>query len=341
MDKNKKRILYFDVLNVISCFSVVCLHTNSYVHSFSKDNWWWLRVFVEVVCYFAVPVFFMLSGATLMGYRKRYSTADFIRKRFLRAFFPYLCWGVIFSLLSIYSLGLSNVDIKEMLLRFTTGNIPYTNYWFFIPLFLLYFYIPFLSIMIVKLNYKQFIYLIIVMFFFQSFLPTIYEVLDLDYSFFQYHQQQQLPIAGYFIYALLGYFIVSFDVEKNNRLCRWIYALAIVSLVCRYILVYQSDTREPALFTYFGLYAFFPAIALFLLCKRLSIKNLRVANGFNYLAKRSYGVYLIHTFVINLLSHEIEMKSPVMIFLAILVYVISILIVSLMQKFKLTKYLVP
>lgn len=38
---NNKRIAYYDLLNVISCFGVVCLHSNGYVHSFVKDSWWW------------------------------------------------------------------------------------------------------------------------------------------------------------------------------------------------------------------------------------------------------------------------------------------------------------
>lgn len=46
---NNKRIAYYDLLNVISCFGVVCLHSNGYVHSFVKDSWWWLRVLVEVL----------------------------------------------------------------------------------------------------------------------------------------------------------------------------------------------------------------------------------------------------------------------------------------------------
>ena len=94
---NNRRKAYYDLLNVISCFGVVCLHSNGYFHSFVKDLWWWLGVLIEVLFYFAVPVFFMLSGATLMTYRERYSTAQFIKKRFLKVVIPYFFWGV-FSL---------------------------------------------------------------------------------------------------------------------------------------------------------------------------------------------------------------------------------------------------
>ena len=137
-----KRVTYFDILNVISCFSVVCLHSNSYIHVFDKDEWWWLRVLVEVLFYFAVPVFFMLSGANLIPYRNRYSTTQFIRKRAVKVVFPYVFWGCFFVCVHILISGFSNVNINEIILGFINGKIRYTNYWFFIPLFLVYIYIP-------------------------------------------------------------------------------------------------------------------------------------------------------------------------------------------------------
>ena len=70
---NNKRILYLDIINVVSCFSVVALHCDSYIHQYNHaDNIWWLRVLINVLFYNAVPLFFMLSGATLVGYHKKY-----------------------------------------------------------------------------------------------------------------------------------------------------------------------------------------------------------------------------------------------------------------------------
>ena len=130
-----QRVLYFDVLNVVSCFSVVCLHSNGYVHEYVKDGYWWLRVLIEVLCFFAVPVFFMLTGATLMEYRKKYSTKIYLEKRLQKAFLPFLFWSVIFLLfhliISIRS-GNDPLSLKDVFEALVTGKIPYTNYWFFI-----------------------------------------------------------------------------------------------------------------------------------------------------------------------------------------------------------------
>ena len=105
-----KRIVYFDILNVIACFCVVCMHCNGWIHKFIKDDLWGARVLVEVVCYFAVPVFFMLSGATLLNYRQRYSTTEFYKKRFIRTVIPYLFWGYAIFMFLGYLLANNNYE---------------------------------------------------------------------------------------------------------------------------------------------------------------------------------------------------------------------------------------
>ena len=68
---DKKRVLYFDILNIVACFCVIWLHCNGIVHKFSQDRAWATSLIVETIAYWAVPVFFMLTGATLMNYRKK------------------------------------------------------------------------------------------------------------------------------------------------------------------------------------------------------------------------------------------------------------------------------
>ena len=93
------RILYFDLLNIAATICVVYLHCNGMVHTFARGWNWVLGLAIECVFYWAVPVFFMLSGATLIGYRKRYSTADYLKKRVSRIFVPFFAWSLIWYLL--------------------------------------------------------------------------------------------------------------------------------------------------------------------------------------------------------------------------------------------------
>lgn len=91
-----KRVVYFDVLNILACFCVICLHCNGIVHTYTQTSAWAQSLAVEVICYWAVPIFFMLTGATLMNYRSKYDTKTFFgialnERSFLSCFFLFLC----------------------------------------------------------------------------------------------------------------------------------------------------------------------------------------------------------------------------------------------------------
>ena len=68
-DKNK-RLIYLDILNILSIFAVVAMQMNGSVHSLPLNKSWAFSLLVHTLCYFAVPIFVMISGATLMNYRK-------------------------------------------------------------------------------------------------------------------------------------------------------------------------------------------------------------------------------------------------------------------------------
>ena len=252
-EKPTSRVLYFDILNVLACISVVILHSNKYIHTFQKDEWWWLRVLIEVLFYSAVPIFFMLSGATLFPYRQRYSTRTFYRKRFLRTFVPFVFWSVLFYCIYVLNTGLDAISFKDIVQHVIEGKIPYTNYCFFIPLFLLYLFIPFLSIMVLRLSTKGAFSLCLILIVFQFVIPTVCALCGLVYD-------KSLPIGGYVIYALLGYYMSIYQIEKERKFMIVLFVLSIFSMGIRYSLIMGSEVKETILFSYFGLYALFPAM---------------------------------------------------------------------------------
>lgn len=330
----KERIVYYDVLNVVSCFSVVCLHCNGYIHSFIKDEWWWLRVLIEVVFYFAVPVFFMLSGATLFNFRERYTVSTFYKKRIYRTLIPFLFWGVFFYALHFVR---DNDPIcwTNIIGNFFTGHIPFTNYWFFIPLFALYIFIPFLSHIVLNVSSRCLLFLILLLVLLQSFIPTVCDMfgINIEYS---------LPMGGaYLVYALLGYYLSTTNVQLKDVAYYLVAILALLSLVIRYILIYGSDEKVTAYFTYMGLYVYFPSIFVFLTAKRYFSYS-QFADKLKFLSAKSLGVYLIHTFLIALIAIQTGNTSPVFVLCApFIVYICSVVVVSLFHKFEYAKYLMP
>ena len=331
-----KRIVYFDILNVIACFCVVCMHCNGWIHKFIKDDLWGTRVLIEVVCYFAVPVFFMLSGATLLNYRQRYSTTEFYKKRFIRTVIPYLFWGIIFYIIYLLR-GNPPFGWEETITRFTTGEIPYTFYWFFIPLFLLYIFMPFFSLMVEKLKNSQLLFLCILLFAFQSVIPTIFSMADLKLSF-------QIPIAGYAIFMFLGLLLANNNYESNHKFFWSLSVVCLLLLVCRYYLIYPLNEKSEPLFSYFGLYSILPSMWVFLFIKRIAkpLQEDRFSITWRFLASKSYGVYLLHAFFIVVLEQFIPMNSLLFITLGvIIIYLSAMMATYLLQQSRYTNYLLP
>ena len=74
MNKPKGKKLYIAILNILACQSVIILHANGVFWSHPSGSLWITSNFLETFFYPAVPIFFMISGATLLDYRQRYGT---------------------------------------------------------------------------------------------------------------------------------------------------------------------------------------------------------------------------------------------------------------------------
>lgn len=328
----KERVAYYDVLNVISCFGVICLHSNGMIHTFMKDDIWWLRVLIEVCFYFAVPVFFMLSGATLLNYRERYSTSEFYKKRLQRTVIPYLFWSITFYCL--YMIEHGACSWKEIINGLTMGQIPYTFYWFFIPLFMIYLFMPFLTLMVKQLNKKQLLILCTLLIVLQSFIPTLYLLLGIDLQF-------QLPIGGFITFTLLGYLLSISNYESNGKCFIWILLCSLASLIIRYLIIFDADEKPYGLFSYFGIYSILPSIAIFMVVKRM-VQHRTVHNIWRFLAKRSFGVYLLHFFIICVLRKYIPYTNLLFItFGTFIVYLLAVFITYTLQKNRYIKHIIP
>ena len=55
-----KKKIYIQILGVIACLAVVAMHVNGCFWQFSYDRYWITANIIECICYFAVPIFFMM-----------------------------------------------------------------------------------------------------------------------------------------------------------------------------------------------------------------------------------------------------------------------------------------
>ena len=139
-----ERILYIDILNIVAIISVVALHCNGIVHQYSSSRAWVTSLIVECVCYFAVPVFIMATGAKLLDYRKKYDTKTFFKKRFSKVLIPSIFW--IFIMI-IWKLNLGMLEINNIrdLLNIIFSNKMESTYYFIWEIMGIYLTLPIIS----------------------------------------------------------------------------------------------------------------------------------------------------------------------------------------------------
>ncbi|WP_180326749.1 acyltransferase [Raoultibacter phocaeensis] len=295
-----KRTLYFDLLTIVSCFAVVCLHCNALVHSFEPTPSWDAALVVEVVAYFAVPVFFMLTGANNMRYREKYGTGEFLKRRLKKLVIPFVIWSLLIYLLQHVVVAQPiDATIGGFLTSFMAGTIE-PIYWFFFAIISLTLAMPVLSLL--ADHRKALWYLVGVSFALMSVAPLLFKAVDLPWN-----SSLNLPVAGgYVMYAVLGYLVATGDVPKKYRIA--VYVAAVACLVFRYAFTYvgsyELGATDRTLFTYTAFTAVLPALAVFLLFKQHDWSSpffSKHARAITAISGCSFGIYLIHKIILDYL----------------------------------------
>lgn len=343
----QQRIAYFDLLNICACFCVICLHCNNVVHYlYSNLRVWYQALAIETICYWAVPIFFMLSGATLLNYRERYSTKTFFKKRFFKTMIPWLFWSVvIFSVDYMQGVYLNNdITIKKFISMLLTNKIE-TTYWFFPVLFAVYTAIPVLAALVeTKDSKKVFWYMFFMGFFTYSVCPLLFKHLGISFNY-----ALQFPILGgsYLLFVVLGYLLSTEDIKPKHRYM--LYGMAIFSMLFRYIgtviLSAQNGMIDKTFFDYPQWHSVILAAAVFVFFKYLPLSFDRKIGGvLSKISSCSFGIYLIHTLVIA----AMKIVLPVQVTMwewrylgPFLIYGISLVVVLIIKQLPVVRNLVP
>ena len=339
----RKNYAYIDVLNILACICVIGMHCNGIVHRFELVPAWWRSLLVEVLGYWAVPGFCMISGATMMNYRQRYETRTFIKRRLMKVGIPLIFWTAVFYTYkrlngSIQWAGMR--DFINLLLNFRVESV----YWFFGPLLMIYASLPVLS----KLSeYRKLLeYMIGFGVITISVLPFVCNLLGLTFN-----GHFTFPLTGgYCLYALIGYYL------HTTKFRRWqrgvIYFCGIAGAALRYFhtgLTFAAQgTASTLTWGYMNLPALMLAVAVFVfvqtICEHSFFQKEAVYDVLQKMASGSFGVFLIHIFVMNFLTARLSidvyglMRQFIFPFV---VYGICLVIVRIVQQSKLGKYIFP
>lgn len=339
-----KRVLYFDILKVLSSFAVVLIHVISqfwYDLSPNSINFIILTI-IDGLVRFVVPIYFMISGALFLNEDKKITISDVFKKYILRIFIIYIFWNMVYSVGT--SIFLYNIPItfNGVINNFINTILGYDYYHLSFLVLIIGFYlsVPIIKLITKKENKKLIEYFIIILFIFISVNPILSK-------FFGINIKYNIMFNGYILYAILGYYFHSFDISRRTKSI--IYILGIIGfLVTSFGTIYYSNMLgypNEYLFSYLTPNVVFLSSFIFIVFKDLKIKSKKVIDVITFLSKNYFGIYLIHGLVIGLilktglLNLQINLVLLIL-FAGVLTFIISLIVTYLISKVKILKKLV-
>ncbi len=338
----KKRVVYFDILKVISCFLVILIHVisrNWYTLELKSSNFLILTI-LDSICRCAVPIYFMISGAIFLDQNKDIKIKDILKKYVLNIFLIFIFWNIIYSVLDliINKNEIINFNvIKNIFISTITGKgIFHLN--FLVIIIGFYLCVPILRQITKKENKKIIEYFIILLFIFTC-VPSILNLFNINLKY-------PILFTGFTLYFILGYYLNTFELKKKYRYI--IYFWGIICLVLTPILTMNdslvSNIHSEKYFYYGSFNIYIYSASLFLLFKEI-FKNKEESKLLQEMSKIYFGVYLIHGLVLGVLikcgifniNINLSVKT---IIISLIVFIISFMCSFIISKIPLIKRLI-
>ena len=350
--KTSKRYFGIDLIRVVACFLVMQTHAgeiyyiedNGDLIRNEKNIWPGIFNSLARVC---VPLFVMISGYLLLPMKTDYST--FLKKRFTRVSFPFIAFCIFYD---IYYYIRGVIDVKTMLI-----NIPkiFINYgselghlWFMYMIMGVYLLIPIFSPWI-KSAKKEHFYFYFVIWLISSF--SCYIHLAFPQIWGEVYWNNNTVVQGFigdFGYAVLGAFIKLHLKEKN------LYILGIIlyligSGFTMFGFLYKREeatTCEEIEVTwkFDSINVVIATFGVFLLLRKVECKNEKVVKIFNDIALKSYGMYLIHIFFLQLYAYAFDATNQFPLWcifvIAILTFITSYLVIKGISYIPYSQYII-
>ena len=348
-----KRILYLDIARTIAIILVVLCHATETIYRIDTSDWTMLSIQSRIIrtVYFTlgrlgVPLFLFISGRLLLS-KKIESSSDcfkFYKKNLLPLVIAVEIWTILYYVFSMlfYNNAFDFGELLKDMLFLKKSDMP--NMWYMPMIIGIYLAVPFLAIIVKKIDFKVLLIPIIISIISFILVPNINEI---SKTFFneQYSSVLDLSFLGgiYGLYFVLGYYIGNDKFKKLNTLVLITICIIVFALTCYYqFWRYNIGKSYKVWYDFIGL--FIVSNCLFELLSRIKIDlNNNVNRFILFISKSSTAIFFIHIVVQKILREKLipfdsifrnSVAVPVLTFL---VLIISIIIIVLLSKIKIIK----
>ncbi len=296
--KSKEKVYGFDIIRALACIMVVILHSPK-PGNMANDN----GIFLSALSFFTapcIPLFFMLSGALLMG--STMNTEKFLKKRFRKFVMPLILWSIIYL---IDKVVLGKINTFDTFLKCVL-SIPFSPQegvlWFMYTLSGLYLLAPVLSPWLLSQSKK-----VVVFYLCLWGITLCYPYLDnllYLHNLMTPNADILYYFSGYAGYFVLGWFLKNKPIHQNNR------NLIILVIGCVFFTCYKITDKichlgidENDGFYFQSLAIAFFSVFWWYTCLSLSklnfIKSNIIKTIIKTIANYSFGIYLCHILIMR------------------------------------------
>lgn len=298
----ESRFEWADNIRFIALLSVIILHVSATGMYFINEMplyHWLIADFTDSAMRYAAPLFFMISGALLL--RGNDKPAEFYKKRFIRIFYPFLFWSLIYTFVvtAYFNFGKGiEISFLEIISNFLfyKGVFAQSAYhlWYVYIILGIYLITPLLRMLFVNQGRNILIHFII--------LWLIIVLLNTPLFNFDQYVKKCFIFLGYICYFVSGYYVSNLQRVFNSKvkILMWsaMVFLIFFTAIATYLVTIESNVLDEEFFKYQSPNVVLMSVLVFILISNLNIQNGMYLKIRDLVNKYSYGIYLLHALVL-------------------------------------------
>lgn len=296
------RTVYFDYARVFATLAVMIVHISAQNFASVDVNGmtWQLFNFFDSIVRWGMPVFVMISGALFL--ERDIPLKKIFFKYILRMAVSFVVWSALYALFTGGTTG-------TKLLAFVQGHY---HMWFILMISGLYLCIPFLKAIVENENRMKYFLALALVFTFvipeavivvhdfgSDLLNKGMSAINSDVTNLNLHM-----VSGYASYFILGYFLNRITLSKRQRMV--VYGLGLVGFIATIgldaVVAIRTQWYCDHYYGPFTVNVLFEAAAVFTWFKYRTYDSMRRNAFVKKLSQYSFGAYLVHVAVIELLN---------------------------------------
>lgn len=346
----KGTILWVDLIRVVAIFLVVVIHVSGQLTNVwgkIPNDQWIIADIYGGIARISVPLFFMISGYLLLP--RSESLSVFYTKRMTKLLIPLVVWSLIY--LGWYCGNHPNTCTPSLVWDLLLVQGTYYHLWFLYSLISIYLILPVLRLMIKPDTDKRILWYLIGLWL--IFQPG----LSIAHKFWNFSIKINAPLAtGFVCYFVLGYLLGEITLLRARIILTaviWVIC-SLITIIGTYLFTRNSGQFEGFFYDFVSINVILASGAAFLLLRSISESRPFTSPNLHAilrtLATSTFGIYLIHILVIEVLSGWIpflHLNSFIgnaiwsVLLVSMVVFILSFLSVRILQKIPVLKSIVP